>query len=426
MKDIGEADVIFCIRIKHESNGIAISQSYYIEKVLKKFNYSNCTLVSTPLNTCEQLMPYKGMAVSQLEYFRVIGCLMYAMTCTRPDIAFDVGKLNRYTSNPGTQHWQAIQKVLKYLKKTMNYRLVYFGYPLVLEGYTDARWISNTEDNSFIIGWPLRAKAHVLQSILRMCLEPAGKEDEVANFSMVIFFEKVLSRSMNKEEPPMEDCWKFSSIIRICSYRYLGMKDIQELLRKLLEDLQIINEELEEYINSPSWNRPAFYDDDDYEYSIQVSEFLKKSPIAVAPVLPTKEPDNSLSMGDEHLSTISKTKSDKVIKFSVEDLVPILSESEGILDNMSDVPFSDKNHFDAESDLIEYLLTQDTLIFNSFKIDSLLEEFTGELVQIDPIPPGIDETNFDPKDDIRFIKQLLYDDTSSVDDSFEDIDYVEA
>nr|GEZ20725.1 zinc finger, CCHC-type [Tanacetum cinerariifolium] len=80
MKDMGEPDVILCIRIKHESNIIAISQSRYIEKV-----------------------------VSQLNYYRVIGCLMYVMTCTWPDIAFAIGKLSRYTSNFGTQHWQAIQ-----------------------------------------------------------------------------------------------------------------------------------------------------------------------------------------------------------------------------------------------------------------------------------------------------------------------------
>ncbi|GJW85848.1 zinc finger, CCHC-type containing protein, partial [Tanacetum coccineum] len=109
MKDMGEVDVIPGIRIKHESNRIAISQSYYIEK-----------------------------AVSQLEYSRVIGCLMYAMTCKWHDITFIVGKLSRYTSNPGTQHWQAIQRVLKYLKKTIDCRLTYTGYPLVLEGCTDA------------------------------------------------------------------------------------------------------------------------------------------------------------------------------------------------------------------------------------------------------------------------------------------------
>ncbi|GKB46814.1 zinc finger, CCHC-type containing protein [Tanacetum coccineum] len=124
MKDIREADVILGIRIKHESNGIAISQSHYIEK-----------------------------AIYQLEFSRVIGCLMYDMTCTRPDIAFAVGKLSRYTSNPGTQQWQAIQRVLKYLKKTMDYRLTYTGYPSVLEGYTDTRWIGNIEDNSSTSGW---------------------------------------------------------------------------------------------------------------------------------------------------------------------------------------------------------------------------------------------------------------------------------
>ncbi|GJY06970.1 zinc finger, CCHC-type containing protein [Tanacetum coccineum] len=113
MKDIGEADVILGIRIKHESNGIAISQSYYIKKVLKKFNYFDCTLVSTPIDTSEKLMPNNGQAVSQLECSRVIGCLMYAMTYTRPDIAFTVGKLSRYNSNPSTQHWQAIQRASK-------------------------------------------------------------------------------------------------------------------------------------------------------------------------------------------------------------------------------------------------------------------------------------------------------------------------
>ncbi|GKF58812.1 hypothetical protein Tco_0172349, partial [Tanacetum coccineum] len=56
-------------------------------------------------------MPNNGQSVSQLEYYRVTGCLMYAMTCTRPNIAFVMGKLSRYTSNLGTQHWQAIQRV---------------------------------------------------------------------------------------------------------------------------------------------------------------------------------------------------------------------------------------------------------------------------------------------------------------------------
>ncbi|GJY32639.1 hypothetical protein Tco_0417108, partial [Tanacetum coccineum] len=92
IKDLGEADVIL-------------------------------TPVSTLMDTCEKLMPNRGLAVSQLEYSRVIGCLMYAMTYTRPDNEFVVGKVSSYTSNP------------------------------VLKGYTNASWISNTKDNSSTSGW---------------------------------------------------------------------------------------------------------------------------------------------------------------------------------------------------------------------------------------------------------------------------------
>ncbi|GKE63392.1 hypothetical protein Tco_1513759, partial [Tanacetum coccineum] len=162
------------------------------------------------------------------------------------------------------------------------------------------------------------------------------------------------------------------------------------------------------------------FDDDDDEYTIQYKEYLENSSNSITPDLPTEEPDNSISMGDEHLDTIPETESDKVIKSSVENLVPIPSESEGISNKKCDVPFSDKNHFDAESDLMESLLNRDTSIVYSPKIDSLLEEFAGELTHFDPILQGIDETDFD------LIEQSLYDDTSSDEDAFEDIKYVEA
>ncbi|GJV85842.1 hypothetical protein Tco_1525740 [Tanacetum coccineum] len=139
---------------------------------------------------------------------------------------------------------------------------------------------------------------------------------------------------------------------------------------------------------TPYWNFPMIDDDDD-EYTIQYREYLENSSNAITPDLPTEEPDNSLSIGDEHLDTIPETESDKVIKSSVEDLVPILSESEGIFDNTCDVPSCDKKHFDVESALMESLLNQDISIVYSPKIDSLLEKFSD-------------------------------------DDSFEDIDYVEA
>ncbi|GJR62246.1 hypothetical protein Tco_1504408 [Tanacetum coccineum] len=109
MKDIGEADVILGIKIKRENKGIVITQSHYIEKILKKFNHEDCS--------------------------PSIGCLMYAMASTRPDIAYVVSRLSRFTSNPSRQHWQAITRVFKYLKDVDGCpawgRLPFHGLPKV-------------------------------------------------------------------------------------------------------------------------------------------------------------------------------------------------------------------------------------------------------------------------------------------------------
>ncbi|GKF97125.1 hypothetical protein Tco_0292946, partial [Tanacetum coccineum] len=127
------------------------------------------------------------------------------------------------------------------------------------------------------------------------------------------------------------------------------------------------------------WKIPICYDDDE------------DNTIAITPVLPIEEPDNSLSMGDEHLDTIPATESDEVIKSSVENLIPIPSEFEGISDDTSDVPNCDNNRVNVESDFVESLINRDTSI-----------------AHIAPIPPGIVEA--DPDDD-----------TSSDDDDFEDV-----
>ncbi|GJY73179.1 leucine-rich repeat protein [Tanacetum coccineum] len=77
----------------------------------------------------------------------------FVMPCTRPDIAYAVGRLSRFTSNPSRQHWKAITRVFKYLRGTKDYGLSYVGYPSVLEGYSDASWINHVEDSSSTSGW---------------------------------------------------------------------------------------------------------------------------------------------------------------------------------------------------------------------------------------------------------------------------------
>nr|GFB22658.1 hypothetical protein [Tanacetum cinerariifolium] len=212
-----------------------------------------------------------------------------------------------------------------------------------------------------------------------------------------------------------------------------------QIIQKKQEEKRIKEEQA---ANARYWKILACCDDDD-DYNF-----------AITP----NEPVDSLSMGDEHLNTILATESDEFIKSCVENLVPNPSESEG--KNECDVPASfttfsnvlfdagyefdssddqslsdedfpeeifsnhlfeeeiistkiDPHHFDAESDLIESMLNHDSsIISSSSKIDSLLDEFDGELTLLKSIPPGIDKTDCDPEDEIRFTKRLLYDNSS--------------
>nr|GEY41233.1 hypothetical protein [Tanacetum cinerariifolium] len=133
-----------------------------------------------------------------------------------------------------------------------------------------------------------------------------AKENQMK--SIQTFLKKFNRISFRETPKVLTQAWeKFFEI------QHAQPEDIHEFLHKLLKDLKIISGELAEYINSSSWNRPTFYNDDD-EYSIQYKEYLENSSNAIAPVLPTEEPDNSLSMGDEHLSTILEMESDEVIK----------------------------------------------------------------------------------------------------------------
>ncbi|GJX91146.1 hypothetical protein Tco_0344472 [Tanacetum coccineum] len=203
---------------------------------------------------------------------------------------------------------------------------------------------------------------------------------------------------------------------------------MQELLLKLINDLQILKgsqqenkkpttqssipywnssmiddeeardnflkDKFSEYINCPSWNRPLFYfDDDDDEYTV-----IWRRPKAITPDEPSEDPEDPLIMGEKELSTIPEKD-----KSSVEDLVPILSRSKGVSDDIYD-------HSDAEP-----LLSKDNPI-TSPKIDFLSEEFAGEFV---PIPPGMDEDKFDEEEDDCY-------NTTSDDDSYESTEYVEA
>ena len=100
MKDLGVADVILGIKISRTSGGLILSQSHYIEILLDKFDKDESNIARTPVDINLHLSKNIGQSISELEYSHIIGSLMYVMNYTRPDIAYSVSKLSRYTSNP--------------------------------------------------------------------------------------------------------------------------------------------------------------------------------------------------------------------------------------------------------------------------------------------------------------------------------------
>ena len=104
MKDLREVSVILDIKITRSEQGISLDQSHYVEKILKKYNYFDCKPTSTPYNPSMELFKNTGESVRQTEYASIIGSLRYATDCTRPDIAYIVGLLCRFTSKPSNEH----------------------------------------------------------------------------------------------------------------------------------------------------------------------------------------------------------------------------------------------------------------------------------------------------------------------------------
>ena len=89
MKDLNKVDIILGIKIKRHSEGFLLCQSHYVEKVLQRFEHLNIKEANTHFNQIIKLGENTERAITQLEYASVIGSMMYAMHCTRPDIIFN-------------------------------------------------------------------------------------------------------------------------------------------------------------------------------------------------------------------------------------------------------------------------------------------------------------------------------------------------
>ncbi len=149
MKDLGAAKKILGMEIwrDRKAGRLYVSQQKYIEKVLKSFQMDQAKPVNTPLAAHFRLdastLPSTDEEkdyMSRVPYASAIGSLMYAMVCTRPDLAHAVSVVSRFMGNPGKTHWEAVKWIMRYLRGTVDVCLVYGtdGFAGGLVGYTDS------------------------------------------------------------------------------------------------------------------------------------------------------------------------------------------------------------------------------------------------------------------------------------------------
>ena len=156
MKDLGDAFFILEIKIYRDRSRrmIGLSQSMYIDKVLKRFSMEESKRGFMPMShgvSLSKVMspktPEEREKMARIPYASAIWSIMYAMLCTRPDIAHALSVTSRYQSNLGEERWKAVKMILKYLRRTKDIFLIYGNGELKLEGYTDSSFQSDIDDS---------------------------------------------------------------------------------------------------------------------------------------------------------------------------------------------------------------------------------------------------------------------------------------
>ncbi|GJW10967.1 retrotransposon protein, putative, ty1-copia subclass [Tanacetum coccineum] len=165
VKDLGEAAYILGIKIYRDRSLrlIGLNQSAYIDKILKKFSMQNSKKGFIPMEVKHDLSnemcassDEEKAYMKKVPYASAVGSIMYAVRCTRPDVAFAQNLVSRYQQNPGKLHWVAVKHILKYLRNTKDMFLVYGGNPdteLDVTGFCDASWQCDKDDTKSQTGY---------------------------------------------------------------------------------------------------------------------------------------------------------------------------------------------------------------------------------------------------------------------------------
>jgi hypothetical protein len=166
-KDLGDLRYILGITIERNQDRILINQKNYIEKLIDRFkNLKDSKELDIPLQPNHKLTSDLNDETEELRnlidptiYRQAIGSLIYLMTCTRPDISYSVSTLSRFMQEPRELHWRFLKRLLRYVKTTSEYSLVYSrSTPTETKiiGYTDSDYAGSVEDRKSTSGYAFK------------------------------------------------------------------------------------------------------------------------------------------------------------------------------------------------------------------------------------------------------------------------------
>ena len=153
MTDLGDLNWFLGIEFERGADYYALSQSHYFEKLLEKHGMSNCKAASTP---CAEKQIFDGdenPSISNETYRSIVGSLIYAMTCTRPDLCWVVSRLSQFLNEPVTNaRWTAVKRVLRYIQGTRGQKLYFRKTSVTIVGFCDSSW-GEKPDRKSTSGW---------------------------------------------------------------------------------------------------------------------------------------------------------------------------------------------------------------------------------------------------------------------------------
>ncbi|BES94054.1 Hydra magnipapillata [Nesidiocoris tenuis] len=153
MRDLGSLNYCLGIQFSCKNECVSANQSKYIDKLLEKYQMTDCKPIGTPMDPKTKLEKATDCDQQSYPYQNLIGALMYLSVATRPDISYTVSYLSQFNNSFGKEHWQAAKRVLKYLKGTKEMSLLYRKTSQPIVGYTDADWGSCTIDRRSYSGF---------------------------------------------------------------------------------------------------------------------------------------------------------------------------------------------------------------------------------------------------------------------------------